>query len=122
MRKPCNDELPFGIIINQVEDSVEHADAGGKLLANEKIFSKAYKLLIKSGLYPLGYRQCESEHVAQKKLGKPKGPLRKRSPTIEHPKIPRKCRWVAPRKPNPKNLSVLRNFPEEHGKISPRYC
>ena len=57
MTKPHNDELIFGVFIMQVEDTVEHSNAGGEPFTNHKIVSKSCNFLIKSGIFALGCRE-----------------------------------------------------------------
>ena len=66
MTKPYKEDLPFGVFVKQIEDAVEYAEAGGEPFTNEQVVSKAYNLLIKSGVYALGCREWESKSTPEK--------------------------------------------------------
>lgn len=57
MTKAYNEDLPFGSFIKHIEDAVEYADAGRNAYTNQQILTKAYNVLLKSGLYSLGCRE-----------------------------------------------------------------
>ena len=59
MSKPYNEDLPFSVFIKQIDDGVEFAEAGGVDFTAKQIVSKAYNILLKSGVYLLGCREWE---------------------------------------------------------------
>jgi len=66
MTKLYKDNLPFRVFVKQIEDAVKYADAGGEPFTNKQIVSKAYNLLLKSGVYTLRCREWENKPAAQK--------------------------------------------------------
>jgi hypothetical protein len=52
MREPFDPTLPIETLFDQIKSVVEFADAGNRTYNPEKVVSRAYLLILQTGMYP----------------------------------------------------------------------